>query len=249
MDRSSAGPGDGLLTPPEMSVSMDFHTDCDAGNVLAMFIQSMALVGGSQYVANFTAVYRDLLESYPEALTVLAEDWVWEKAHRPAPGRTVLRQFRRPIIAIENGRPQIHFARAFLLANNNHEDDVKASEPLSKTRPDALEALTRSANIHAVRLDQQVGDMVFINNFGVLHAREQFVDSPTDPARRRHILRLQLHDTEFGWPSAQTLKRSLQEQFAYAPSKHGLLTATEWMQLPRANRTYAYGVDGYESHD
>ena len=56
----------------------------------------------------------------------------------------------------------------------------------------AMGVLMKVAARHQLSLDCQPGDMVFINNFAILHARDRYKDAE-DSAR--HLVRLWLRDT------------------------------------------------------
>lgn len=51
------------------------------------------------------------------------------------------------------------------------------------------------------------GDMIFINDLAVFHARDEFKDG--DASMKRHLLKMYLRDPEQGW----TVPQSLQETF------------------------------------
>ena len=64
-------------------------------------------------------------------------------------------------------------------------------------RSDLVQSLSNDPSIH-LTMDFQPGDIQLINNYAVLHAREGYADH-SDPAQRRHLLRLWLA-SERGWP-------------------------------------------------
>lgn len=69
-------------------------------------------------------------------------------------------------------------------------------ELLSPTQKRALETVQSIAQEVAIELDHQAGDIQFVNNLAILHARNNFQDLPN---KARHILRLGLRDRENGW--------------------------------------------------
>jgi hypothetical protein len=72
--------------------------------------------------------------------------------------------------------------------------------PLSAPEEEALAWVDTIANRPGVFLDMdfRAGDMQFLNNRLILHARTDYVDHP-EPERRRHLLRLWLMMPQ--WPS------------------------------------------------
>jgi hypothetical protein len=64
---------------------------------------------------------------------------------------------------------------------------------MSARQREALDFLDEVANDRALylRIRQQPGDILLLNNWVTFHRRTEFEDSP-DPARKRHILRVWL---------------------------------------------------------
>jgi hypothetical protein len=52
---------------------MTFHTDVDTGDMLSMFLQSVPLEGGDQFLASMASVYNDLMSHNPGPETSLRE--------------------------------------------------------------------------------------------------------------------------------------------------------------------------------
>jgi hypothetical protein len=69
---------------------------------------------------------------------------------------------------------------------------------LSEDQLRALDQVEEYANKNCIEIVPQPGDLQFINNFGLLHARRSWVDDMTKP--ERYLLRLGLHDPENAWP-------------------------------------------------
>jgi hypothetical protein len=69
---------------------------------------------------------------------------------------------------------------------------------LSEAQLRALDRVEEYANKNCIEILSQPGDIQFINNFALLHARRPWVDDMTKP--ERHLLRLGLHDPQNAWP-------------------------------------------------
>lgn len=84
---------------------------------------------------------------------------------------------------------------------------------------DALDAVHFAAIKHTAKVAPKKGEMYFINNFSVLHARAAFKDDRTQDdshprGRRRHLLRLWLRNPALGREFVEpTLKRRWQQVF------------------------------------
>jgi hypothetical protein len=81
---------------------------------------------------------------------------------------------------------------------------------LNEIQAEALDAVHYCAEKHAIEVQHKKGDMYFLNNLAVLHGRASFVDhgiaspeqltaSSEEPSGERHLMRLWLRDSEFGW--------------------------------------------------
>jgi Taurine catabolism dioxygenase TauD, TfdA family len=142
----------------------------------------------------------------------------------------------------------VNYAATFLGGNKKYPLSSNAP-PLSKQQLHAMKALQEAAREVCVRLTPKAGDMLFMNNYGLMHARDMFVDSVTDQQKKRYIMRLWLHDDHKGWESASALKRNLDQNFDLPPEKQGLMTGNEWDKLPRSWRVKDMGVSGNDCHD
>ena len=87
---------------------------------------------------------------------------------------------------------------------------IENPELLSPAQKDALETVQRVAEEVAIELDHQAGDIQFVNNLALLHARNSFKDSPD---RARHILRLGLRDRDNGWTLPERYRELTESAF------------------------------------
>jgi hypothetical protein len=121
----------------------------------------------------------------------------------------------------DRGTPFLSFTR-FALTGLPTYPRSPSSPELSAEQADALDTIQYIAEKHAVEVAQEKGDMFFINNRTVLHARDKIHDSADQT--RRHLMRLCLRDTEFGRPIPEDLKRRWGDIFDGGQSKDG-----KWM--------------------
>ncbi|KAK4170967.1 hypothetical protein QBC36DRAFT_340879 [Triangularia setosa] len=236
------------LSPLELAKPMTFHTDIDVGDMVSLFVQSTPLEGGDQYLAPIASIYNDLMKRDPEVLRVLAENWYWERVHRPGPDQTVIRTFNRPVLGFHNNQLQINMAVTFLGANPAIPFSPDAPQ-LTSERIAALNRVQEAATRVNLRIVPQAGDLLFINNFAVLHARAGFVDSPDDVWNQRYIMRLWLHDSHKGWESAPVLQRKLDETFDLSPAEKAYWTKDEMDKVAPGMRIKQMGISSSPDHD
>uniref|UniRef100_A0A8H7K6Q5 TauD/TfdA-like domain-containing protein n=1 Tax=Bionectria ochroleuca TaxID=29856 RepID=A0A8H7K6Q5_BIOOC len=152
--------------PNELTSSMDFHTDVDAGDILSLFTMRLSKTGGQQYLTSFWSVYNDLAQHNPEVLQVLASDWRYEMKKQQG-----VQVINRPIIYCVDNKVQINFATAFL-KGSSYIPRQTDSPDLTVHQEEAIKILLQVSRKHSMRLSQASGDMLFVNNLCILHARE-----------------------------------------------------------------------------
>jgi hypothetical protein len=248
-DRTHSNPRKEELKPLEQSMSMGFHSDIDVGDIVSMFVQTVPLEGGHQYLASINSIYNLLVKSDPDVLNVLSDKWYWERTYRPEPDQRKRVSFERPLIAFatpENHQLQVNYAATFIGGDPAYPLSASAP-PLTPRQQHALTTLQSAAKQTCVRLIPQPGDILFVNNYAIMHARDSFVDSLTNDEAKRHIMRLWLHDDEKGWKSAPALERRA-DRYGAQPVKQSLMTGAEWDELPRGWRIHQMGVSAKDDH-
>jgi hypothetical protein len=106
--------------------------------------------------------------------------------------------FSRPLLFQEKGKVILNFTRRHFLGSPQSPRNPDLA-PITPQQHDALDVLEAIAAKHALTFDFQTGDMQFINNLAVLHARESFLNSDLNGCRR-HLMRLFLKDPVRAWP-------------------------------------------------
>lgn len=81
--------------------------------------------------------------------------------------------------------------------------NVPQSKYLTAAQAEALDALHFLADELHISMKLRKGDIQFINNLAVLHARRNYVD---DSEHRRHLLRLWMRDPENAWETPEEMK-------------------------------------------
>lgn len=56
----------------------NFHTDCDGGDITALYTLEIAESGGTQHLASFWKVYNELIKTNPACVQTLAQNWRFE---------------------------------------------------------------------------------------------------------------------------------------------------------------------------
>jgi Taurine catabolism dioxygenase TauD, TfdA family len=114
------------------------------------------------------------------------------------------------MVSLDPGRLGLHPATA--------RSGLEPSIPdLTSNQLQALAILSDLASKYRLRLDTKPGDMVFINNWALLHARDSYTDSKSGP--RRHLVRLWLRNTTLGWDVPKPMR--VPWEAAFGPGGNG----------------------------
>lgn len=113
---------------------------------------------------------------------------------------------------------------------------------MSKSQVEAITLFESIANSSEFKLEfnMQTGDMLFVDNTTVLHARSSFRDSEAS-AKARHLVRLWLLDQQLGCPGAwaRPLPRHLAYPRDYSPaSAYCHATAAPALMRPNPNNFF-----------
>jgi hypothetical protein len=131
----------------------------------------------------------------PDQAALLHEQW-W---HDRKSGDDLDSFFECSVFATEGGRLFGHYGRAYMESASRH-PNIPALSPDRVAALDALDELTNSPEF-VLNMDFRPGDVQFLNNYTVMHARTAYVDHP-EPERRRELIRLWLViDRDLGLPS------------------------------------------------
>jgi len=163
-----------------------FHTD--TADILALYTLQPAASGGRSLLASSSKIYNSLPPAH--IATLAAPNWAFDSFGR-VPAYT-MRPLLHAVPTSSRPRVQLSFSRR-PLTGSPVSPRTPAIPSLTSAQSAALDTVHFSAAAHAITVAQQPGDMLFWNNFALLHAREGFHDS-ADAGQRRHLLRLWLRD-------------------------------------------------------
>lgn len=113
--------------------------------------------------------------------------------------------YRRPILFHDGdtGRISSCFSRRPLTGSASAPRDPHIP-PLTEAQAEALDAVHFVALKHSIALQLEKGDIQFINNMGLLHAREAFDDEQN--VAQRHMIRLWVRNEKLAWATPVSLR-------------------------------------------
>jgi hypothetical protein len=186
----AALPGSGVR-PDQTNIELKFHTDNSYNRMppdtVVLLCLRQAQRGGHSRVASFHTLHNALLAHHPECLARLYRPFWFDRQREFHPGEMPV--FAAPVLTAGD---ELH---ARFSAHQIRGGFALKEEPLDDEGAASMEALfglfddeTLSADF-----DLEPGQLQFVDNRVLGHARTQFADFP-EPERRRHLVRLWLRD-------------------------------------------------------
>ncbi|CEJ93567.1 hypothetical protein VHEMI09147 [[Torrubiella] hemipterigena] len=191
-----------ITAPAFTSETQVFHTD--SGDVVALFALGIAAEGGQSKLASSWRIYNELAATRPDLIRTLADSWPVDDFGKTDKGyhlRPLLYHHRQTQTSPE--RIIIQYARRVFTGYRTRPRSSNIP-PITEAQAEALDALQFLAEENAISLDFQPGDIQYINNLSIVHAREAYTDSPT---QQRHLIRMWLRDPALAWPTPEALKQ------------------------------------------
>ncbi|MEQ8785794.1 MAG: TauD/TfdA family dioxygenase [Pirellulaceae bacterium] len=178
-----------------------FHTDsCD---IVGLFCLRPAMKGGLSSIASSVSIYHEIRRVRPDLAEVLAQPFFVDRKGEIPPGK----QPTYPLAVFHHleGKLTTVYARDFIEAAQRFDDVPR----LTAAQREAMDLLDELAASETFRLDMDFrpGDIQFLHNHQVLHARTAYEDDPR-PELKRHLLRLWLSA-----PNGRRLPSSLAERY------------------------------------
>jgi hypothetical protein len=172
--------------------ALEFHMD--PVDVVGLLCLRAAVSGGASRIVSALAVHNAMLEERPDLLALLYRGF-----HNSRRGHGEPTTLDRVPVFAHGGHGGDHGLDCYHLPITIRQA-VDEGYPLSADEQEAItymEAVAARPELY-LDMDFREGDIQFLNNRTILHARTDYVDH-SDPALRRHLLRLWLMMP--GWPA------------------------------------------------
>lgn len=177
---------DANTRPYQTNAKLDFHADQLPVDILGLFCLRTAKKGGESFLVSALTVHNVLLKERPDVLETLYQpfniDWRGENPEGEKPW------YACPMFSCHDGKVSSRISsRVFFESVTRWGEDLAMTD---KQR-EALDIVQEVAARPELRLamDFKEGDMQFINNHTMLHARSEYEDYD-DPKLKRHLLRM-----------------------------------------------------------
>jgi hypothetical protein len=170
----------GYMTRQEMH----FHTD--RADILTLCCLHPAKSGGQHRICSSVTVYNEILKRHPDLAKELTWRFYRERKGEMPPGETEP-WVREPIFSVQDG----YFAARGPSAPVLKAQTIPGVPKFTPAQKEAIDTFMDMAKELAIDIDLEVGDISFLMNHVILHARTDYEDHP-EPERKRHLLRLWL---------------------------------------------------------
>ena len=169
----------------ETKAHLPFHSD--GSDIVGLLCLRKSRSGGLSSLVSSVTLHNEILRRHPEFLPILYRGFRYIKreaalTESPVSAREI------PVFGYAQGNISCRF-----VGNQIRAAAAKLGKPLQDMELRALDfmdALAYSPKLH-LSFPLDIGDMMFCNNYTILHSRTEFEDWP-EPERRRHLLRLWL---------------------------------------------------------
>ncbi|HEV8673602.1 MAG TPA: TauD/TfdA family dioxygenase [Methylomirabilota bacterium] len=154
-----------------------FHTDrCD---VVGLLCVGQAETGGISKLSSSVAVHNEMIMRRPDLAAALYQDVPRSRFGEEADRPDVV--YRLPIFGVRDGKFTSHYSLTFIEVAQM----VPGVPPLSAAQREAIELLMALADELSFEMRFEPGDMQFVNNHVIYHARTAFADDARSGTVRR----------------------------------------------------------------
>lgn len=152
-----------------------FHTD--SGDIVSLLALSTAAEGGTSRLASTWRVYNELAANRPDLIETLSQDWIADNWSSPSqPYTTTPLLFFQRSTTESPQRVVLQYARRYFTGFGAMPRSPQIPA-ITEAQAEALDAIHYLGERFNVGLDFRQGDVQYVNNLAVFHARDGFTDS------------------------------------------------------------------------
>jgi len=166
-------------------VAFPYHSD--GSDLVGLMCLRKAKSGGISTVANALAIHNEIVRTRPDLAEILYEPQPYDyRGEEPKGGQPF---YFVPVFTEHAGRLFVRYIRPYIESSQRHAEAPRLSDK-AREAFDLVDAMCADTAFN-VYMDLEPGDMQFVNNYHVLHARTAYEDWP-ERNRKRHLKRLWL---------------------------------------------------------
>jgi Taurine catabolism dioxygenase TauD, TfdA family len=165
--------------------NLGFH--CDGSDIVGLLCLRPAKSGGTSRIVSSGAIYNEIVRRRPDLVPALYEPFPFDRNGEEGPGEPPY--FQIPICREADGQLRTFYIGWYIRDSQRH---LQAPR-LSHAQTEVIDLIDEIASDPAIHLDMDFrpGDIQWLKNAAILHARTEFEDY-AEPERKRHLLRLWL---------------------------------------------------------
>ncbi|MGB6104314.1 MAG: TauD/TfdA family dioxygenase [Pusillimonas sp.] len=166
------------------SARLDFHAD--STDIVGLLVVRTAKAGGSSLLASSISAHNRMLKNRPDLLEVLYQPFTFSRQGEEAPEEAP--HYQAPVFGMEQGRFMCRHIRNHINSAQMAFPEIPRLTEKQIEALDELDAILASPEL-CFSMEFQPGDMQFINNHIVLHARTEYEDHE-ESEKKRLLFRL-----------------------------------------------------------
>jgi len=184
--------GRDIMTDPNVRgyqtrIALPYHTDTST-DLLGLLCFRKSKSGGKSSLAPLLTIYNRLIETEPDLIDALYERFHYdcrEEKHRDGTP-----YYSRAAASVCDGKLSLRHNSGYAKTAQRLEN----CPPHTDAQIRVMGRIDQLSSDEEIRFDVQLeeGDMLFVNNYQVMHSRTEFEDYE-EPDRKRHLMRLWLY--------------------------------------------------------
>ena len=186
---TGADPEDTSVRLYKTRVDLGFHSD--GSDLVGLLCIRQGLSGGENRLVSTTALYNEILRRRADLIPLLYEPWYWDRNDEQSEGQDAF--FQLPICRYHEERLTFFYIPWYIRKAQRHPTVPRLTADQSELL-DLIDSIAEDPAFH-VEMRLEPGEVNYLKNNAVLHARTEFEDFD-EPERKRHLVRLWLtaHD-------------------------------------------------------
>ena len=182
---TGADPDDTSVRLYKTRVGLGFHSD--GSDLVALLCIRQGRSGGENRLVSTTALYNEILRRRPDLIALLYEPFFWDRNDEQSEGEDPF--FQLPICRLHDGELTFFYLPWYIRKAQRH-PQVPRLTPEQNQLLDLIDGIAEDPAFH-VEMRLEPGEINYLKNNAVLHARTEYVDFD-EPERKRHLVRLWL---------------------------------------------------------
>jgi hypothetical protein len=210
---TGADPADPSVRLYKTRVELGFHSD--GSDLVGLLCIRQGRSGGANRLVSTATLYNEILRRRPDLVPYLYEPFYWDRNEEQAAGEAPY--FALPICRDANGKLIFFYIGWYIRGAQRHAQVPRLTRDQIALL-DLIDEIAADPRFH-IEMRLEPGEVNYLKNNTVLHARTAFEDHP-EPAKKRHMVRLWL-TAHGGWADGDDFVRQ------GIPAKQGVTSDAE----------------------